>query len=139
MRQDDARLSAQRNDDPVRGAEHVGWQGHWAVPESAPASRIPQVLAPPRPRVSRGLGIASGAGQLRHPQNSGSTEVAETPWALCTALYSHQFPKTASAVPPGVICLHARRRWLAKNKLTQLSLIKRGNCASQCPVIGSCG
>src|SRR5205814_10325685 len=38
-----------------------------------------------------GLGIASGAGQLRHPQNSGSTEVAETPWALCTALYSHQF------------------------------------------------
>src|SRR5256884_9463618 len=45
----------------------------------------------PRPRVSRGLGIASGAGQLRHPQNSGSTEVAETPWALCTALYSHQF------------------------------------------------
>src|SRR2546429_4532182 len=41
-----------------------------------------QVLAPPRPRVSRGLGIASGAGQLRHPQNSGSTEVAKTPWAL---------------------------------------------------------
>src|SRR5256884_4528302 len=40
------------------------------------------VLAPPRPRVSRGLGIASGAGQLRHPQNSGSTEVAKTPWAL---------------------------------------------------------
>src|SRR5256884_7802628 len=77
--------------DLVRGAEHVGWQGHWAVPESAPASRIPQVLAPPRPRVSRGLGIASGAGQLRHPQNSGSTEVAETPWALCTTLYSHQF------------------------------------------------
>src|SRR2546429_4513736 len=30
--------------DLVRGAEHVGWQGHWAVPESAPASRIPQVL-----------------------------------------------------------------------------------------------
>src|SRR5438067_12959538 len=100
--------------DPVRGAEHVGWQGHWAVPESAPASRIPQVLAPPRPRVSRGLGIASGAGQLRHPQNSGSTEVAETPWALCTALYSHQFQLAEFRSEERRVGKECRVRWVGR-------------------------
>ena len=88
---DDPRLQAPRHDHAICRFKFVGRQGDRAVPSPTPPSGVSEIPAAVGPGVSWGAETASGAGQLRHAQDTAGASLAENPSAVCAPLHSHQF------------------------------------------------
>ena len=99
---DDPRLQAPRHDHAICRFKFVGRQGDRAVPGPTPPSRVPEIPAAVGPGVSWGAATASGAGQLRHAQDTAGASLAENPSAVCAPLHPHQFEL---AEPGGAVVL----------------------------------
>jgi transposase len=83
----DARLQATRHHHAVCRARCRHRQSHRPLPEAPPASGIPEVPAPDRPRHAEAARSASRHRQLRHPQASQGEGVARQASALPLALH----------------------------------------------------
>ena len=82
---DDPRLQAQRNDDPVRGAEHARRRRGRPVPAPSPPPRVPEVPADPGSRIPWRHRPAPDRRQLPHPQARERQRVAREAPALSPA------------------------------------------------------
>src|SRR5689334_12495061 len=91
MRDDDPRLQAKRHDDVVRGAEPIRRQSHWRMSLSASASRVAEISAAARPRISWRRETPPRHGQLRHPQRTTRASLAQKASTLHLPLRSNQF------------------------------------------------
>jgi Transposase and inactivated derivatives len=90
LRDDDPRLQAKRDHDPVRCIRCAAGPSHWGLSQTTPASGVLEVSSAHRPRVCGSDAAPFGDRQLRYSPHCRGQELAPQASALCYALCAHQ-------------------------------------------------
>lgn len=119
------RLPTARDHHPPRRTQSAGGHGHRSMPAVSPPPGVPDVLAPPRPRVPAGVGPPPHPGQLRPAHASQSLALAGAAAALPLAL--HPPHQRRLAQPRGALIPRTHGATVAPRRVPQRAGLGSGH------------